>query len=48
MLSCVHSAAVCGIDGFLVSVECNCTKRMSAFEIVGLPDNAIKEAKERV
>ncbi len=48
MLSCVYSAGICGIDGFLVTVECNCTKRMSAFEIVGLPDNAIKEAKERV
>ena len=48
MLSCVYSAGIFGIDGFLVTVECNCTKRLSAFEIVGLPDNAIKEAKERV
>ena len=48
MLSCAYSAGICGIDGFLVTVECNCTKRMSVFEIVGLPDNAIKEAKERV
>ena len=48
MLSCVYSAGICGIDGFLVTVECNCTKRLSAFVIVGLPDNAIKEAKERV
>ena len=48
MLSCVYSAGICGIDGFLVTVECNCTKRMTCFEIVGLPDNAIKEAAERV
>lgn len=48
MLSCAYSAGISGIDGFLVTVECNCTKRMSVFEIVGLPDNAIKEAKERV
>ncbi len=48
MLSCVYSAGISGIDGFLVTVECNCTKRLSCFEIVGLPDNAIKEAKERV
>lgn len=48
MLSCVYSAGISGIDGFLVTVECNCTKRMASFEIVGLPDNAIKEAKERV
>lgn len=48
MLSCVYSAGISGIDGFLVTVECNCSKRISCFEIVGLPDNAIKEAKERV
>ena len=48
MLSCVYSAGICGIDGFLVTVECNCMKRMACFEIVGLPDNAIKEATERV
>ena len=48
MLSCVYSAGISGIDGYLVTVECNCTKKMPAFEIVGLPDNAIKEAKERV
>ena len=48
MLSCAYSAGLCGIDGFIVNVECNCTKHMSCFEIVGLPDNAIKEAKERV
>lgn len=48
MLSCAYSAGICGIDGFLVTVECNCAKHMPSFEIVGLPDNAIKEAKERV
>ncbi|MBO5374143.1 MAG: YifB family Mg chelatase-like AAA ATPase [Clostridia bacterium] len=48
MLSCVYSAGISGIDGFLVTVECNCTRGLSSFEIVGLPDNAIKEAKERV
>ena len=48
MLSCAYSAGLFGIDGYLVSVECNTSKRLSCFEIVGLPDNAIKEAKERV
>ena len=48
MLSTVYSAGLFGIDGFLVTVECNTSKRLSCFEIVGLPDNAIKEAKERV
>ena len=48
MLSCAYSAGLFGIDGYLVSVECNTSKRLTCFEIVGLPDNAIKEAKERV
>ena len=48
MLSTVMSAGICGIDGFLVSVECDARENMSTFEIVGLPDLAVKEAKERV
>jgi len=48
MLSCTYSAGIFGIDGYVVTVECNSSKRLSCFEIVGLPDNAIKEAKERV
>ena len=48
MLSCTYSAGLFGIDGYIVTVECNTSKRLSCFEIVGLPDNAIKEAKERV
>lgn len=49
MLSTVMSAGLCGIDGFPVSVECDARERkMESFEIVGLPDLAVKEAKERV
>ena len=48
MISMAYSAGLFGIDGYLVTVECHSTKNLSCFEIVGLPDNAIKEAKERV
>ncbi len=48
MLSSVFSAGISGIDGFLVTVECNSRQKKFAFDIVGLPDTAIKEAKERV
>ncbi|MBQ8341365.1 MAG: YifB family Mg chelatase-like AAA ATPase [Clostridia bacterium] len=48
MLSTVYSAGLAGIDGFIVSVECDAQERMEGFEIVGLPDLAVKEAKERV
>ncbi|MBO5883057.1 MAG: YifB family Mg chelatase-like AAA ATPase [Clostridia bacterium] len=48
MLSTVYSSGLFGIDGFVVTVECNGTSRIPAFELVGLPDLAVKEAKERV
>lgn len=48
MLSSVWSAGLCGIDGFIVTVECNQREKLEGFELVGLPDLAVKEAKERV
>ena len=48
MLSSAYSAGICGIDGFPVVVECNQKNNLKGFELVGLPDLAVKEAKERV
>ncbi len=48
MLSKVYSAGVIGIEGFPVTVECSAWDRVPAFELVGLPDTAVKEAKNRV
>ena len=48
MLSKVFSAGLFGIDGFLVTVEVNGQSALPAFELVGLPDAAVKEAKNRV
>ncbi len=48
MLSATYSAGICGIDGFLVTVECNQKNNLGGFELVGLPDLAVREAKERV
>ncbi|MGM9684099.1 MAG: YifB family Mg chelatase-like AAA ATPase [Eubacteriales bacterium] len=48
MLSTVYGAGLLGIDGFIVSVECNSQRKIPSFELVGLPDAAVKEAKERV
>ena len=48
MLSTVYSAGLRGVDGYIVTVECDVRDRDEAFEIVGLPDAAIKEAKERI
>ncbi|MBQ9782941.1 MAG: YifB family Mg chelatase-like AAA ATPase [Clostridia bacterium] len=48
MLSTVYSAGLYGIDGYIVTVECNGQSKIPEFELVGLPDLAVKEAKERV
>ena len=48
MLSSVFSAGLAGIDGFLVTVECNQKNTLDGFDLVGLPDLAVREAKERV
>ncbi len=48
MLATIYSAGLFGIDGFPVSVEVDGQPRLPEFELVGLPDAAVKEAKERV
>ncbi len=48
MLTCTYSAGLFGIDGYTVTVECNAYSDLPSFEIVGLPDAAVKEAKQRV
>ncbi len=48
MLSKIYSSGVMGIDGFAVTVECSAWDRIPRFELVGLPDAAVKEAKNRV
>ncbi len=47
-LAKVLSCAVVGLDGELVEVEVDIASGMPAFAIVGLPDTAVQEAKERV
>lgn len=48
MLSRVLSCATFGIDGYLVDVEVDLSGGLPAFTTVGLPDNAVKESKDRV
>ena len=48
MLSRIYSAGLRGIDGFEVTVECSGWNRLPEFRLVGLPDNAVKEAADRV
>ena len=48
MLSTVYSAGLYGIDGFLVTVECDVQDKIADFSVVGLPDAAVREAKDRI
>lgn len=48
MLAKVRSCAVVGLEGALVEVEVDLSNGLAAFMIVGLPDAAVNEAKERV
>ncbi len=48
MLSKICSGTLFGLDAYSVQVEVNLTNGLPAFIIVGLPDTAIQESKERV
>ena len=48
MLSIIKSAALLGIDSYPVEVEVDLSNGLPAFDIVGLPDSAVKESRERV
>ena len=48
MLAKVLSCAVVGLEGAIVEVEVDIAAGLPAFTIVGLPDTAVQEARERV
>ena len=48
MLSQIYSCGLNGIEGFAVCVETDISNGLPGFDIVGLPDAAVREAKERV
>ena len=48
MLAKSKTCAVIGLDSFIVEVEVDISPGLPAFTIVGLPDTAVQEARERV
>ena len=48
MFSSIKSYGVSGVGGYGVAVEVYISNGMPGFDIVGLPDAAVKEARERV
>ena len=48
MVTTVRSLGLNGIAGYEVTAECFLSGGLPAFDMVGLPDAAVKEARERV
>ncbi len=48
MFSRVRSAAVLGVDAYIVEVETDLEQRLPSFSTVGLAEGAVRESKERV
>ncbi|MBQ4100890.1 MAG: ATP-binding protein, partial [Oscillospiraceae bacterium] len=48
MIASVKSLGLLGINGFIVTAEVDVSNALPAFDIVGLPDAAVKESKDRV
>lgn len=48
MLAKIYSAAVLGIDAYIVEVEAHLESQLPSFATVGLPDSAVRESRERV
>ena len=48
MLAKVNSCAVLGINGIPLEIEVDISDGLPAFDIIGLPDASVREAKERV
>lgn len=47
-ISKINSCALSGLSGFRVTVETDISNGLPGFDIVGLPDAAVKESKERI
>ena len=48
MFACLQSVGVFGMDAFIVRVEADISSGLPGFDVVGLPDAAVKESRERV
>ena len=48
MISKIYSLGLSGVSGYIVTAECFLSSGLPGFEIVGLPDSAVKESRERI
>ena len=48
MYACTKGATTLGVDGVIIDVEVDVSNGLPCFEMVGMPDAMVREAKERV
>ena len=48
MISKVNSVGLTGLEGFCIGVETDISNGIPTWEIVGMPDTAVRESKERI
>ena len=48
MLAKINSYGLAGLDGYKIDVEVDINSGLPGYDVVGLPDAAVKESKERV
>ncbi len=48
MYAKMYSSSVLGIDGYVVEVEVDISNGLPTFDLVGLPDSSVREARDRV
>lgn len=48
MFSRIKGIGIFGIDSYLIEIEADVSNGLPAFDIVGLPDTAVKESRDRV
>ena len=48
MFSRIKSVGIFGIDSYMIEVEADISNGLPSFDIVGLPDTAVKESRDRV
>ncbi|MBL8025666.1 MAG: hypothetical protein JNL74_04610, partial [Fibrobacteres bacterium] len=48
MLTLMRSSAVMGIEAYTVTIEVDASRGLPGYSLVGLPDTAVKEGRERI
>jgi len=48
MVASIQTVGLFGITGYALTIECDLSGGLPAFDVVGLPDTAVKESRERV